>query len=32
MKAAWPDYYEKGDPFYNPNLSLKRWDYSLSDD
>ena len=32
MKAAWPDYYEQGDPFYNPNLSLKRWDYSLSDD
>ena len=29
MKDRWADYYEKGDPYYNPNLSLDRWDYTL---
>lgn len=29
MKEKWPEYYEKGDPYYNPNFSLKRWDYTL---
>ena len=29
MKEKWPEYYEKGDPYYNPNFSLERWDYTL---
>ena len=29
MKERWPEYYDRGDPYYNPNLSLSRWDYSL---
>ena len=29
MKEKWPEYYEKGDPYYNPNFSLERWDYAL---
>ena len=29
LKEKWADYYEKGDPYYNPNLSLDRWDYTL---
>ena len=29
MKERWPEYYDRGDPYYNPNLSLARWDYSL---
>jgi len=29
MKQKWPEYYEQGDPYYNPNLSLERWDYAL---
>ena len=32
LKASWPEYFENGDPYYNPNLSLKRWDYALNDD
>ncbi len=28
MKSSWPEYYEKGDPYYNPNFSLARWDYT----
>jgi len=32
LKERWPSYYEKGDPCYNPNLSKKRWDYSLNDE
>ena len=27
----WGEVLEKGDPFYNPNLSLKRTDFSLRD-
>ena len=27
----WGELLEKGDPFYNPNLSLKRTDFSLRD-
>lgn len=29
MKEKWPEYYEKGDPYYNPNFSLERWNYVL---
>ena len=29
MKEHWAEYYEKGDPYYNPNFSLARWDYTL---
>ena len=29
LKEKWPEYYEKGDPYYNPNFSLERWDYTL---
>ncbi len=29
MKERWASYYEEGDPYYNPNLSLERWDYAL---
>ena len=29
MKEHWAGYYEKGDPYYNPNFSLARWDYTL---
>ncbi|HCI73365.1 MAG TPA: hypothetical protein DHV42_02355 [Lachnospiraceae bacterium] len=29
MKDRWREYYEKGDPCYNPNFSLDRWDYTL---
>ena len=29
MKERWTGYYEKGDPYYNPNFSLERWDYTL---
>lgn len=32
MRERWAPYYEKGDPYYNRNLSLKRWDYSLNDE
>ena len=29
MKEKWAEYYEEGDPYYNPNFSLERWDYTL---
>lgn len=29
MKSRWPGILEEGDPMYNPNLTLKKWDYSL---
>ena len=29
IREKWPAYYEKGDPYYNPNFSLDRWDYVL---
>lgn len=29
FKEKWPDILEKGDPFYNPNLSLTREDFSI---
>ena len=29
MKEHWAKYYENGDPCYNPNFSLARWDYTL---
>ena len=29
MKEKWMTLLKKGDPYYNPNLSLKKWDYSL---
>lgn len=29
MQEHWAEILEKGDPMYNPNLSLKKWDYSL---
>ena len=29
MKEHWAEILEKGDPNYNPNLSLKKWNYSL---
>ena len=32
MKKKWKDIFEKGDPAYNINLSLKKWDYSIRND
>ena len=29
FKERWPDIFEKGDPYYNPNLTLKSQDFSL---
>lgn len=29
MRSHWIDILKNGDPVYNPNLSLKKWDYSL---
>lgn len=29
MRSHWTDILRKGDPFYNPNLSLKKWNYNL---
>lgn len=29
MRRNWMKYLKDGDPFYNRNLSLKQWDYSL---
>ena len=29
MRRHWIDILKNGDPAYNPNLSLKKWDYSL---
>lgn len=32
FKKRWPEILEKGDPYYNPNLTLKRSDFSLRED
>ncbi len=29
MRTRWIDILKKGDPYYNPNLSLSKWNYSL---
>ena len=29
MRSHWLDLLKKGDPMYNPNLTLSKWDYSL---
>lgn len=29
MKLRWSEILQKGDPMYNPNLTLKKWDYRL---
>lgn len=29
MRSHWLDLLKKGDPYYNPNLTLTKWDYSL---
>lgn len=29
MRSHWMKYLKEGDPYYNKNLSLKQWDYSL---
>ena len=29
MRCKWIDILKNGDPMYNPNLTLKKWDYSL---
>lgn len=29
MRCHWMHYLKNGDPYYNPNLSLKHWDYSI---
>lgn len=29
MRAHWIKYLKDGDPYYNSNLSLKQWDYSI---
>lgn len=29
MQKRWKIIFENGDPMYNPNLTLKKWDYSL---
>ena len=29
MRTRWIDILKKGDPFYNPNLTLSKWNYSL---
>ena len=29
MRSHWTKILKEGDPYYNPNLSLKKWDYSL---
>ena len=29
MKQRWAEILQKGDPMYNPNLTLKKWDYSV---
>ena len=29
FRAKWPVYFEKGDPYYNPNLDLTRSDFAL---
>ena len=29
MRTRWEDFLKKGDPCYNPNLTLSKWNYSL---
>lgn len=29
MRTRWMNLLKQGDPYYNPNLSLKKWDYSI---
>ena len=29
MRTRWIDLLKKGDPYYNPNLTLSKWNYSL---
>jgi hypothetical protein len=29
MKHRWSEILQQGDPMYNPNLTLKKWDYRL---
>ena len=29
MRSRWLELLKKGDPMYNPNLTLTKWDYSL---
>lgn len=29
MRKRWMNLLKQGDPYYNPNLSLKKWDYSI---
>ena len=29
MRTRWEDLLKKGDPYYNPNLTLSKWDYGL---
>ncbi len=31
IRGRWPEYFTKGDPFYNRNLSLKKQDYSIKE-
>lgn len=32
MKKTWADYYEQGDPYYNANFSLAKWNCALRPD
>lgn len=32
LRTRWADYYENGDPYYNRNLSLAKWNYALDPD
>lgn len=32
LLERWQAFFDKGDPAYDPNLSLQRWDYSLNDE
>ncbi|MEG0155969.1 MAG: hypothetical protein RR678_11430, partial [Lachnospiraceae bacterium] len=32
FKKRWPEILKKGDPFYNPNLTLESQDFSLRRD
>ena len=29
LRQKWPAYYEKGDPYFNPNLEPNRSDFAL---
>ena len=29
LRETWPEYMEKGDPYYNPNLTLSTLDFSI---